>query len=206
MVKNAEQLIETYIKDIDDNNWKDFYMRIQIDASPHEKEIIGQVTSMLLQSGIDPLAQGTNLKVVPTNYLYGQHQCTQFEFPRWLDGIGSEALAFTSIENLDLPENLMHIWSSAFQSMSKLKIINWKSRQHIIPERCFASCLSLKEVYLPNHIIAIKDKAFYNCISLSDIYYDGTMLEWYDIHKWGDWLTGPQNNVIVHCIDGETKI
>ena len=46
MTKKAEQLIETYIQDIDNNNWKDFYMRIQINAGPHEKEIIGKVTNI----------------------------------------------------------------------------------------------------------------------------------------------------------------
>lgn len=206
MIKKAEQLIETYIQDIDDNNWKDFYMKVQIDVGPYEKEVIGQVTNMLLQSGIDPLAEGTTFKIVPTNYLYGQYQCTQFEFPLWLDGVGSEAFAFTSIEKLILPEHFLHTWSAAFQHMSKLKNVVWKSKQHIIPERCFASCLGLKEIYLPNHIKLIKDKAFYNCVSLSDIYYDGTMLKWYDIHKWGDWLTGPSNKVIVKCTDGEIKI
>ena len=206
MTKKAEQLIETYIQDIDNNNWKDFYMMIQINAGPHEKEIIGKVTNMLLQSGIDPLAQGTNLKVVPTNYLYGQQQCTQFEFPTWLDGVGSEAFAFTSIEKLILPEHFLYIWGAAFQHMSKLKTAKWKSTQDIMPERCFESCLGLKEIYLPNHIKLIRDKAFYNCVSLSDIYYDGTMLEWYDIHKWGDWLTGPSNKVTVKCTDGEIKI
>ena len=206
MRKNAEQLIETYINDIDNNDWKRFYQNIILDVRLNGKEIIGDVTNMLLQSGIDPLAEGTNLKIVPQQYLYAQHHCTQFQFPKWLDGVGQEAFAFTSIENLDLPENLKHIWNAAFQSMNKLRKVIWRSAKLIIPERCFASCLGLKEVYLPNHIIAIKDAAFANCTSLSHIYYDDTMSAWNDISKWGNWLTGPQNKVIVKCIDGEIKI
>lgn len=206
MIKKAEQLIETYIKDIDDNNWKDFYMKIGIDVGPHEREIIGKVTNMLLQSGIDPLAQGTNLKVVPTNYLYAQHQCTQFEFPLWIDGVGSEAFAFTSIEKLILPEHFLQVWGAAFKHMSKLKNVIWKSGQNIIPERCFESCLGLREIQLPNSIKVIRDNAFYNCVSLKDIYYDGTMVEWYDINKLGNWLPGSSNIITVHCTDGEIKI
>ena len=209
MTKNAEQLIETYINLIDNEDWKTFYPHITLDAHPvksADKEIIGQVTAMLLQSGIDPLAEGTNLTTIPNYYLYGQRLCTQFQIPNYIIAIQYEPFVFTGIDKLTIPENIKYVWAKAFKSILELKEVRWEAECSNIPESCFQDCIKLEDIYLPKHIKIINDNAFKNCYNLHNIYYNGTMLNWANVNKLGQWLQGPEHKVIVKCIDGEIKI
>ena len=209
MIKPAEQLIERYINLIDNEDWQTFYQHITLDAHPvgsADKEIIGQVTAMLLQSGIDPLAVGTNLTTIPNYYLYEQRLCTQFQIPNYIIAIQYEPFVFTRIDKLVIPKNIKYVWSKAFKHMLELKEVRWEAECDSIPESCFENCIKLEDIYLPKHIKSINDNAFKDCYNLRNIYYNGTVVDWIDINKLGHWLQGPEHKVTVKCIDGEIKI
>ena len=209
MTKDAERLIERYINLIDNEDWKTFYQHITLDAHPTksaDKEIIGQVTAMLLQSGIDPLAEGTNLTTIPNYYLYEQRLCTQFQIPNYTVAIQYEPFVFTRIDKLVIPKNIKYVWAKAFKHMLELKEIRWEAECGNIPENCFANCIKLEDVYLPKHIKVIADDAFKDCYNLHNIYYNGTVTDWLKINKLGHWIQGPDHKVIVKCTDGEIKI
>lgn len=209
MIKKAEQLIERYINLIDSEDWKTFYQHITLDVHPTksaDKEIIGQVTAMLLESGIDPLAIGTNLTTIPNYYLYEQRLCTQFQIPNYIVAIQYEPFVFTRIDKLLIPKNIKYVWAKAFKHMLELKEVKWEAECNNIPERCFCNCINLEDVYLPKHIKIINDAAFKDCYNLHNIYYNGTEIDWLNINKLGHWVYGSEHKVIVHCTDGEIKI
>ncbi len=71
-----------------------------------------------------------------------------------------------------------------------------------IGDAAFKGCENVKKVTLPASINIIGANAFRDCTSLTTIVYEGTMADWYNIHKGDHWRSGVEN-LTVECTDGK---
>ena len=83
--------------------------------------------------------------------------------------IGEWAFAFSSIEEMELPDSLEILGNSAFSCCSSLKRIKLSASLTTIAEDTFTNCKNLNNVYIPEGIRIIKKNAFNMCKSLINI-------------------------------------
>ena len=175
MTKEAERLIERYINLIDNEDWKTFYQHVTLDAHPvkrADKEIIGQVTAILLQSGINPLLW---MEDIPNNFLNSTMKIKSIHIPDNIYWIGKRAFYDSRLEDLDLSNTIVQsIETEAFRDCQDLEKVIFSNKLMRIDVRAFANCYSLIEITLPKSIELIQFNAFQDCYNIKSITYEGT--------------------------------
>ena len=71
----------------------------------------------------------------------------------------------------------------------------------VIYSGAFARCNGLTSVTIPDSVTSIGSQAFWECSDLTSITFQGTMQQWKDISKEGNWNHGT-GNYTVTCTDG----
>ena len=80
------------------------------------------------------------------------------------------AFSNTSINEINLPSNIINIGDCAFSGCSSLKNIDIPKNINIVSDYLFYNCTSLQAVNLPDNIQSIGIGAFANCNSLKSIF------------------------------------
>ena len=107
---------------------------------------------------------GTYDDVIPDNALYGKSSLFFFSFPEYIYQIGESAFRGTSLSGaLVIPDNVTHIWSTAFSS-TNLTTLSLSSSLEIIGSNVFQSCESLSgNLSLSSSLVYIGNAAFQKC-------------------------------------------
>lgn len=129
-----EEAIE-YIKEnihlIDIYNFEKLYSECP------NKLIIGDVTGLLLEAGIDPLKY---LNAVPEHFLEGSY-----------------------IKSFTIPNRVKDIEYRAFNDCRRMTSVVIPDSVITIDEAAFQGCIKLKDVNIPNSVTSIGSRSFTNC-------------------------------------------
>lgn len=221
---NKERAI-TYIKNninlIDSNNFKEFYNKVVL-----EGKVCGNVTSLLLEAGINPLLY---MDTIPAYYLEYQDNIESINIPDNIKSIGAYAFyecssltkitigdnitiigegAFyycTSLTKMAIPDSVTDIEKGAFRSCTSLTSINIPNSVKKIGRFAFFSCSKLTNVIIGDSVSSIDSWAFSGCRSLKEINYKGSKEQWNLIDLYPYWEHDSSIETI-HCIDGDIEI
>lgn len=83
--------------------------------------------------------------------------------------IGHNCFKQSGLSKIILPESLIELGESCFESCKFLRSVNLPNSLEIIRSRCFYNCSELKSMKIPNKIKNIYDRTFTNCESLETI-------------------------------------
>ena len=106
------------------------------------------------------------------NYIF--KNCTglkNIKLPEKLWFIGEKAFENTSIESVDIPNNVTYIWNGAFKGCISLNTIKLPSQLKHIGSSCFQGCTALNEILIPDNVIYVGASAFSGCTSVKSIYF-----------------------------------
>ena len=197
------------------DSWLSIYQKFE---DEYDEELAGQLSAVLLASGINPpLIIGE----IPRRFLQYQSQITEYKIPSNCTYIGMSAFEDTSITQIDIPPAVTGIDYLAFGG-SKLKSIklpssvktlenaafhSCKDLEEVdlgeivsIGEDCFAGCIHLTKLYIPKNILYFHMNSLYGCTRLKEIIYKGTKEEFelWVTDELEDWT----NQYKIICTDG----
>ena len=137
---------------LDESRWTEFYALLR------NYEFIGDVSYMLLKSGIDVFSQPNGLNNIPTKYMCNCNQLTEFILPN---------------------HYISRINDNAFRNCKNLETVDLigNSSLHSIGAAAFVNCLSLREINLPKSLKLISKSAFYGTVNIEKVTYEGTWAE-----------------------------
>lgn len=163
LVKEDKEILNTIIKllskDIDNNNWEEIYKFFEKDSLFNRNKytaFTGIFTEMMEDVDINPLLY---MKMIPSYYARGNQ-----------------------IESIYIPDNIISIYTRAFEN-----------------------CTELKEVSLPRGLRNISSNAFFGCEKLTRLTFRGTKEETANVSFLGSWRN---NSAIkeIECTDGIIKL
>ena len=105
---------------------------------------------------------------IENNAFKSCRKLTKIKFLPGLREIGSEAFAFSYLQEVEMSNTITKIGSEAFKGSSDLKEIILPNGLKCIEYYTFAGC-GLEKVVLPEGLTSIDDRAFCNCKYLKDI-------------------------------------
>ena len=124
---------------------------------------IGELTSILMQAGIDPLLGMTE---IPTCFLYLQESIKFFNIPQGITKINNYAFVYTDLESITIPNSVKVIERSAFYGCKNLKTVKLPVGVELHRGAFSLSGLEsieLKDVKLQGYFI------FYDCEQLKSV-------------------------------------
>lgn len=152
--KIISQILKKFRKEIDNNEFEKIYASMYSTGFVRNSytPYVGIFTEMLTDVGINPLLY---MKMIPSYYARGNQ-----------------------IESIYIPNNIMSIYTRAFEN-----------------------CTELKEVSLPKGLRNISSNAFFGCESLTKLTFRGTKEETANVSFLGSWRN---NSAIkeIKCTDG----
>ena len=150
------------------DSWLSIYQKFE---DEYDEELAGQLSTILLASGINPpLVIGE----VPRRFLQYQKEITHYEIPSNCTYIGMSAFEDTSITEINIPSTVIGIDYLAFGG-SKLKSVKLPNSVKTLENAVFHSCKDLEEVDL-GEIVGIGYECFEDCIHLTKLYIPKTIL------------------------------
>lgn len=135
---------------------------------------MGGDTLVSCHKSTDSLFLPSTLRVV--GGFNGNNDIRYVHLPDGVTTIGDDAFANSSLESIDLPNQLELIDNYAFYGCESLTQVGMPSALDKMGEGCFELCSSLTSIDIPNGVHTIPGSAFYFCESLSHI-------------TWGDAVT-----------------
>ena len=138
---------------LDEGRWVEFY------AILRNYEFIGDVSYMLLKSGIDIFSKPNGLNNIPIKYMYDCNQLTEFILPN---------------------HHISRINDNAFLNCKNLELVDLTNNNslHSIGAAAFSNCINLKRLKLPKSLSVISMAAFLGCENIELIEYTGTKEDW----------------------------
>ena len=104
-----------------------------------------------------------------------------------------------SLKSVIIPNSVTTIGEDAFSRCKSLKSIIIPNSVTTIGKAAFSWCESLKSVIIPNSVTTIGAYAFSGCESLKIIKYEGTKIQWKNIHFETNWDNGTPSNKKIIC-------
>ena len=169
--------------------------------------ISGELTQLLLKSGIDPL---NSLDYIPGFYMYGS-TITNFNIPNHIKEIREDAFSNSNINKIFIPNSVEYIGEGVFSDCKNLNNIQLPKNISFLNNIIFYSS-GLKEIVIPGNIKEIKHRAFTNCSLLEKVTIEeGTNILESEIFLWCNSLnniTIPQSIYYIghNIFDGCSKL
>ena len=196
-------------------SWRSIYQQFEED---YDEELAGQLSAVLLASGINPpLVIGE----VPRRFLQYQSQITEYKIPSNCTYIGMSAFEDTSITQIDipptvtgidylafggtklkkikLPDSVRTLENAVFHSCKDLEEVDLGNLVYLGDE-CFVDCNHLVKVIIPNTIFRLDLTCFYGCTRLKEINYKGTKERFEELVS--DDLDNWKLSYKIFCTDG----
>ncbi len=99
-----------------------------------------------------------------------QESVTKDGYNYLITGVGSKAFKkCTALKTVTIKKNVKFIGVRAFQGVSTLQQVNFKSTLEVIKKQAFAGCSSLRTITIPANVNRIGVKAFKNCTKLKAV-------------------------------------
>ena len=178
------------------DSWLSIYQKFEED---YDEELAGQLSAVLLASGINP---SQVIGEVPRRFLQYQNQINEYEIPDNCTYIGMSAfedtsiteinippaitgidyLAFggTKLKKIKLPSSVKTLENAVFHSCEELEEVDLGNLVYLGDE-CFVDCIHLTKVIIPNTIFRLDLTCFYGCTRLREINYRGTKEEFEEL-------------------------
>lgn len=87
--------------------------------------------------------------------------------------IGSSAFRDnSSLENIDIPDNVLSLGINTFSDCNSLTHVSIGSCINRLPEGLFYNCSSLSAISIPENILSIDDNVFYGCTNLGNVIFE----------------------------------
>ena len=83
--------------------------------------------------------------------------------------IEDNAFRYSSLETINLSENLISVGVSAFSSSLNLQYVTFKKKTKFIGSKAFENCASLIKIVMPDYVEYLSEGTFENCTSLQYI-------------------------------------
>lgn len=159
---------------LDEGRWADFYTQLM------QHDFIGNVSYMLLMSGIDVFSEPNGLISIPREYMYKCAQLTEFT----------------------LPKNIIRINDNAFMNCINLSVVDLRGNEslHSIGSGAFLGCENLREISLPKSLKIISKAAFYHTFAIEVINYNGTQEEFKKTCL--NSMLSAKPDCKINCVDG----
>ena len=173
---NVKEILEKYIKWIDNDDWENFFERIQEDYIP---QTVSKVARTLETVNINPLPE---LSFIPEGYflLSSIHEYTT---PSNIKRICYKAFYASDVENVRVTGNVYDVNQYAFEGCDFLESIIFDEGVKYIDDSVFYSCEELTTVVLPKSLERLGHNVFNGCDKLTELTYNGTCEEWYKIRN-----------------------
>lgn len=204
-----KQIIGYALDDINSNNFSKVYN----DAEDYEAdpELVGNITQVFLQSGLDPLQLDPKLKnKIPYAYLAFADKIPQFEIPNSITDIDKYAFYHSQIEDIRFQKGskLEQINKLSFCKCSKLKKLILPEPLAYIGDQAFSNCFNLVKLVIPKSLNYIGVDLFENCYNLSILEYEGTKEEFESKLLNFIKVDNSKNTYIdkIRCIDGDISV
>lgn len=133
-----------------------------------------------------------------SNYSQCFAKCSNLKevfLPDNMESIPSYMYFRSTIEKIQIPENVQTIEQEAFKDCYKLMEIELSDSVQIIGKEAFSGCNLLMKVMLPENLSEIQNDAFYGCPSDMRVIYKGT-IEQVKQKKWYSLFD------VIRCSDG----
>lgn len=191
------------IKLLNNNEFQNIYNmleNIDDEVITTDKLLVPAFTELLFKSNIDPLPYLTTL---PPYFAYNL-DIESIDIPSGIEYIDEGAFWRSKIKHIKLPNTLKGIYQNAFRDCQNLEKITIPKSVEVIENYIFSYCINLKEVTFegtldPSISDALGLDIFDKCYKLKDIYYGGDMTSWANLNCYAN------NDIIVHCTDGNYK-
>lgn len=160
---------------LDEGRWAEFY------AILRNYEFIGDVSYMLLKSGIDIFSKPNGLNNIPIKYMYDCNQLTEFTLPT---------------------KHISRINDNAFMNCNNLNVVDLRGNEslHSIGSGAFLGCENLREISLPKSLKIISKAAFYHTFAIEVINYNGTHEEFKKTCL--NLMLSAKDDCKINCVDG----
>ena len=150
----------------------------------------------------------TKDKKTLVQYAIGSY-ATSFSIPVGVTRIGEFAFTYSKLQSIYIPEGVTSIGSYAFDFSTKLTNLvlpdTLESIEDEVLGSAFGNCDSLASVVIGRSVSYIGDWTFAYCEKLTSIRFNGTISEWYMMHKGHNWnIRVPATKVV--CSDGEVQL
>ena len=135
---------------------------------------------MIYSVGGDTLVschKSTDTVFLPSTLRYvngfgGNRNIKYVHVPDGVTTIGNEAFNGSSLQSIDMPDQMLSIDEWAFYSCTSLTRVGMPATLDTMGEGCFEACSRLPSIDIPNGITIIPEEAFYFCEALSQITWD----------------------------------
>ena len=173
----VKEILEKYIKWIENEDWENFFERIQEEYIP---QTISKVARALEQAGIDPLPE---LSFIPEGYFL-LSPIREYTTPSNIKRICYKAFYASDVENVHVTGNVYDVNQYAFEGCDFLESIIFDEGVEYIDDSVFYSCEELTRIVLPKSLKRIGHNVFNGCDKLTEITYTGTTDEWRKIRNY----------------------
>ena len=194
---------DTVIRLLNNNEFQNIYDMLENmddEVSTTDKLLVPAFTEILFKVGIDPLPY---LITLPPYFAYNL-DIESITIPSNIEYIDEGAFWKSKIKNIKLSNTLKGIYQNAFRDCQNLERITIPKSVEVMENDIFFYCLNLKEVTFEGTLdLSMSDNLeldiFDRCHKLKNIYYNGDMTSWANLNCYAN------NDIIVHCIDGNYK-
>ena len=129
---------------------------------------------------------------------------TDLVIPNGITSFNTHAFSGSSIVSVVIPDSVTVI-KGGFANCFNLQNVIMGNGVKTIETNLFARCNNLTSVTLSKNLTSIAAQAFNNCSSLTELNYNGTVLEWYRLTLYENWLYNtPVTKVI--CSNGTVSL
>lgn len=129
----------------------------------NDSNISGHLKSIVIEDGITYIGEAAFIEAGKSS-----GNIITVEFPSTLTEIGTYAFGLSTLKEINLPEGLVSIGTSAFFECPVLDSVSFPSTLQSIGNDAFANCERLESISLPSSLKSIGDGAFLNC-NLKDL-------------------------------------
>ena len=173
----VKEILEKYIKWIENEDWENFFERIQEEYIP---QTVSKVARVLEKAGIDPIPE---LSFIPEGYFL-LSSIQEYTTPSNIKRICYKAFYASDVENVHVTGNVYDVNQYVFEGCDFLESIIFDEGVEYIDDSVFYSCEELTRVVLPKSLKRIGHNVFNRCDKLTELTYNGTCEEWRKIHNY----------------------
>lgn len=172
----VKEILEKYIKWIENEEWDKFFERIQED---YITQIIAEVARTLESADVFPLPL---LSFIPEGYFHNS-SIKEFITPSNIKRVCYKAFYASDVENVHITGNVYDVNQYAFEWCGLLESIIFDEGVKYIDDAVFYACDKLTKVVLPKSLERLGHNVFNGCSKLTEITYNGTCQDWRKIHN-----------------------
>lgn len=194
----VKEIIEKYIKLIENEDWEIFFEKIQEDYIP---QTVSKVARAFEVANINPL---TELSFIPEGYFLNS-PLREYTTPSNIKTICYKAFYAADVEKVHVTGNVLYVGEEAFEGCDFLESITLDEGVKQISDDAFYSCDELTSVVLPKTLERLGHNVFNGCSKLTEVTYNGTREDWYQIYN-ADFIDEGSYISKVICSDGEVLL